>query len=194
MSNTKPVHGLKGKMPKVKQKYHDNVTPGLLYFFENDVIKKYGPRPTVWVNHLVKKGALDDRDNTIVMTENRDWSKVLELNPGFTKKWLYSSDVWKNGRRVEWNTAKENYKLFKRNDKGWVSHCKFGERIQKTIQWQWGLWWKDLWSQPMGPEKEKEEEEQVRNSIIFGNDNKYEYNNDNDNNNDNNNNNNYLYC
>lgn len=96
MNNTKLVHALKGEVTNVQQKYHNKVTPGLLYFFENNVIKKSGLRPTVQVNHLVKKGMLDDRDDTIIMTKNKDGSKVLELNSGFTKNQLYLSYARKN--------------------------------------------------------------------------------------------------
>ena len=53
---------------------------------------------------------LDDGDDTIKMTKIRDGSKVLELNPGFTKNWLYSLYAWKNGWRVEWDAAKKNYR------------------------------------------------------------------------------------
>lgn len=57
----------------------------------------------------------------------------MELDPGFTKNWLYSLYAWKNGWRVEWKSATNYYNIIKRNDKGWVGYYKVSTRIWKQF-------------------------------------------------------------
>ena len=49
---------------------------------------------------------------------------------GFSKDWLYSFYEWKNGWKVEYNTAKKNYKLSKQDEIGWEGPYKYGTRIR----------------------------------------------------------------
>ena len=55
-NNTRPVHALKGTLLKVQVKFETEVIPHLKLFFDNDVLKICGPRPTVLVKNLVNIG------------------------------------------------------------------------------------------------------------------------------------------
>ena len=131
--NTRPVHALKGVLPKVHVKYETEVVPHLKLFFENDILKNCGPRPTVMVKTLVDIGTSEDLAEKVVVTKERDGREILELHPGFSKNRLYSSYGWENGWKVQYNKATKNYKLLERDDDGWLDHDKHGTTNKKNL-------------------------------------------------------------
>ena len=99
-------------------KYETEVIPHLKLFFDNDVLKICGPRPTVLVKHLMNIGTSEDLAEKVVVTTERDGREIIELDPGFSKNRLYSSYGWKNGWKVQYNKATKNYKVLERDDDG----------------------------------------------------------------------------
>ena len=79
--NTRPVHALKGILPKVHVEYKTEVLPHLKLFFENEILKNCGPRPTVMVKNLVDNGTSKDLAEKVVVTKERDGREILELDP-----------------------------------------------------------------------------------------------------------------
>ena len=85
------MRALKETLPKVHVKYKMEVIPQLKLFFKNDVLKISGPRPTVLVKNLVNIGTSEDLAEKVVVTTKRDGRKILKLDPGISKHWLYPS-------------------------------------------------------------------------------------------------------